>query len=154
MLRSGGQQQAVDGRNAHIFASGQGLAPGQGSFADGLLVCTTQCLACHGPQGSGGTGGRLAGGLPMTANNPRPEKTIGQFWPYATTLFDTIRRAMPMQAPGTLRDAQTDALCTCVLHLNAIIGAEAVIDAQTLPRVQMPNRGGFVVAPRADSALR
>ena len=91
---------------------------------------------------------------PITANNPRPEKTIGQFWPYATTLFDTIRRAMPMQAPGTLRDAQTDALCTCVLHLNAIIGAEAVKDATTLPRVRMPNRDGFVMAPRADSALR
>ena len=90
----------------------------------------------------------------MTANNPRPEKTIGQFWPCATTLIDTIRRAMPMQAPGTLSDAQTYALCAYVLHLNAIIGADAVIDAQTLPRVRMPNRDGFALAPRLDVPAR
>jgi cytochrome c len=82
---------------------------------------------------------------------PKPLKTVGSYWPYATTLFDYIRRAMPFKQPGTLTANQVYALCAHLLHLNGIIAEDAVMDAKTLPRVTMPNRNGFVPDPRPDT---
>ena len=100
--------QAIDGAAAArldgtVFPDGRGLPPGRGTVSAGLALYNTQCSACHGPGGSGGSGGKLAGGGPLPGS-ARADKTIGQFWPFATTVFDYLRRAMPLQAPGSLSD--------------------------------------------------
>jgi hypothetical protein len=85
------------------------------------------------------------------AETPKPLKTVGSYWPYATTLFDYTRRAMPFKQPGTLTDNQVYAVVAHVLHLNGIIGENTVMDAKSLPQVKMPNRGGFVPDKRPDT---
>ena len=92
---------------------------------------------------------RLAGGLD-SLSGPKPAKTIGSFWPYATTVFDYVRRAMPFNAPQTLSNDEVYALTAYLLHLNGILGADAMLDAATLAAVRMPNRDGFVDDPRPD----
>jgi len=105
----------------------------------------TYCLACHGEGGQGATNDRLVGGHGSLASDS-PIKTVGSYWPYATTLFDYIRRAMPFTLPGSLTDEQAYALTAYLLELNGIIDEDTVINAQTLPAVEMPNRDGFVWA--------
>ena len=144
--------QAIDAAAAArldgtVFPDGRGLPPGRGTVSAGLALYTTQCSACHGPGGSGGSGGKLAGGGPLPGS-ARADKTIGQFWPFATTVFDYLRRAMPLQAPGSLSDDESYALTAYLLHLNGLLDADAVLDAQRLPAIHMPNRDGFVTAPR------
>ncbi len=150
--------QAVDAALAAraegtVFPDGRGLPPGHGSVAEGELLYSARCLACHGALGVGGPGGRLAGGGPL-AGPARVEKTIGQFWPYATTVFDYVRRAMPQNAPGSLSDAQSYALSAYLLHLNGLVAADAELDAARLPLLRMPNRDGFIVAPRSPAPVR
>ena len=144
--------QAIDGAAAArldgtVFPDGRGLPPGRGTVSAGLALYNTQCSACHGPSGSGGSGGKLAGGGPLPGS-ARADKTIGQFWPFATTVFDYLRRAMPLQAPGSLSDDDSYALTAYLLHLNGLLDADAALDAQRLPAIRMPNRDGFVTAPR------
>lgn len=144
--------QAIDGAAAArldgtVFPDGRGLPPGRGTVSAGLALYATQCSACHGPGGSGGSGGKLAGGGPLPGS-ARADKTIGQFWPFATTVFDYLRRAMPLQAPGSLSDDDSYALTAYLLHLNGLLDADAALDAQRLPAIRMPNRDGFVTAPR------
>ncbi|HEX7127490.1 MAG TPA: cytochrome c, partial [Thermodesulfobacteriota bacterium] len=108
-----------------------------------------QCVVCHGPSGTEGPMDRLAGGQGSLAGDS-PVKTVGSYWPYATTVFDYIRRAMPLTAPGSLTADQAYAVTAYVLFLNGIVGESDVIDAGSLPQVRMPNRDGFVPDPRPD----
>lgn len=129
-----------------VFPDGRGLPAGRGTAAEGEALYTARCAACHGTRGEGGSGGRLAGRAPLLAS-PWPEKTVGQYWPYATTLYDYIRRAMPIDAPGSLTADQSYALTAWVLHANDIVGRDQEMNALSLPQVSMPNRDGFVRDP-------
>lgn len=126
-----------------IMPDGAGLPPGRGDVAQGRRLYQQHCAACHGPDGQGGSADRLAGAAGELTGE-WPEKTVGNYWPYASTLFDFIRRAMPMTAPGSLSADETYALVAYLLHLNDIVAADAIMDQQTLPAVQMPNREGFL----------
>jgi len=125
-----------------IGPDGAGLPPGSGTPKQGAEVYATKCIACHGPEGANGVNDRLVGGQ-GTLTTAMPVKTIGSYWPYATTVFDYVRRAMPYPAPHSLSDADAYAVTAYLLHLNGIIGADEVMDATSLPKVKMPNRGGF-----------
>ena len=128
-----------------IGPDGVGLPPGSGTPAQGAAVYADHgCAACHGDNGTGGPGGPLVGGGPLNATDRTPEKLIGNYWPYATTIFDFVRRAMPWQQPKTLTDNEVYAVTAYLLALNKIIGDSDVMNAETLPKVRMPNRDGFV----------
>ena len=125
-----------------VFPDGRGLPAGRGTAAEGRALYAARCAACHGPQGRGGTAEDLAGAEePLTARTP--DKTIGSYWPYATTVFDFVRRAKPMDAPGSFTDDEVYALTAFLLFANGLVGETDPIDATTLPRVRMPNRDGF-----------
>jgi len=125
-----------------VFPDGQGLPAGRGTAAEGRALYAARCAACHGPQGRGGTAEDLAGAEePLTARTP--DKTIGSYWPYATTVFDFVRRAKPMDAPGSFTNDEVYALTAFLLFANGLVGETDPIDATTLPRVRMPNRDGF-----------
>lgn len=129
--------------NLNVFPDGRGLPAGSGSVAEGALVYESRCQSCHGPKGQGASADELAGKRhPLTDVNP--DKTIGNFWPYATTLFDFVRRSMPLDKPGSLTDNELYAVTAYLLNLNEVIEAKATLDAATLPKVVMPNREGFV----------
>ncbi len=132
--------------NIDVRPDGTGLPPGHGSVARGEIVYTDNCSACHGTAGVGGPKERLVGGQGSLAT-AHPIKTIGSFWPYATTLFDYVRRAMPYQAPGSLSADDTYSVVAYLLNLNGIVDKRTVLDARSLPKVQMPNRDGFVPEP-------
>lgn len=126
-----------------IPPSGAGLPAGSGSVKQGAAVYTSKCQACHGARGAGKPADALAGGQGTLASN-NPVRTVGSYWPYATTLFDYVRRAMPVQNPMSLTDDEVYAVSAYILRLNGIIAEDAVMNAQTLPQVKMPNRDGFV----------
>jgi S-disulfanyl-L-cysteine oxidoreductase SoxD len=126
-----------------IAPDGSGLPPGSGTAEQGAPIFAAKCAVCHGESGKGGTSAALVGGAPLT-NGIETTKTIANFWPYATTLFDFTRRAMPWQQPKTLTADETYAVTAYILALAKIIGENDVMNAQTLPKVQMPNRDGFV----------
>ena len=127
-----------------IGPDGAGLPPGSGSPQQGEAVYAAKCLPCHGEKGSGKPNDQLVGGIGTLAGQQPPVKTVGSFWPYATTLFDYVRRAMPSNAPKSLSEDEVYAVCAYILRLNGIVGEDAVMNAQTLAKVQMPNRDGFV----------
>jgi cytochrome c len=129
-----------------IRPDGQGLPPGHGSVSDGVAIFAATCAACHGEKGeSTKIGTALAGGIGTLAS-AKPNKTVGSYWPYATTLFDYIRRAMPFNAPQSLSNDEVYAVTAYILALNGIVPQDAVLDAQTLPQIKMPNRDGFTPA--------
>lgn len=128
-----------------IPPDGSGLPPGSGKANDGAEIYAVHCLACHGTEGAGQPNDRLVGGR-GTLDGPAPIRTVGSYWPYATTLFDYIRRAMPYPQPHSLTDDEAYALTAYLLHLNGIIKVDEPMNAQTLPRVVMPNRDSFVPA--------
>ena len=132
-----------------IPPDGAGLPAGQGTAKQGAVVFMRQCAACHGEKGEGKISDRLVGGA-GTLTSSQPVKTVGSYWPWATTLFDYIRRAMPFPAPLSLKDEEVYAITAYILNLNGVIGENDVINAQTLPKVKMPNRDGFVADPRPD----
>src|SRR6516225_6848979 len=138
---------AIAAWDISIQPDGTGLPPGAGTPAAGARIYAEMCAQCHGPDGRGGVAGvtaaPLAGGGPITDISARM-KTIANFWPYATTLFDYIRRAMPWQQPRTLSNDEVYALTAYILSLNKLIGENEAMDAQTLPKVRMPNRNGFI----------
>ena len=128
-----------------IAPDGVGLPPGSGTPAQGAKVYAEHgCTLCHGDKGSGGPGGPLVGGGPLNSTDRDPVKLIGNYWHYATTIFDYTRRAMPWQQPKTLTDDEVYALTAYILALNKIIGENDVMNAETLPKVEMPNRDGFI----------
>jgi S-disulfanyl-L-cysteine oxidoreductase SoxD len=132
-----------------IRPDGQGLPPGSGTAALGQAVYAERCAACHGETGEDPKYSRLVGGHGTLAT-AQPIRTIGSFWQYAPTLWSYIRRAQPYDKPGSLTPDQVYAVTAYLLHRNGIIGEQDVMDATTLPRVQMPNRDGFVPDPRPD----
>jgi len=141
-----------------IPADGRGLPSGKGEYMSGKQVYDRACAACHGanlegvaniPDMPSGAALRLIGGR-GTLTQQRPVLTIESYWPYATTLFDYIRRAMPFNAPGSLTVDEVYALCAFILTEAKIIDKSTVLDAATLPRVQMPNHDGFIPDPRPE----
>jgi S-disulfanyl-L-cysteine oxidoreductase SoxD len=128
--------------NLSVYPDGRGLPVGQGTAAQGRAVYQARCAKCHGADGEGGSGGTLVGRGSLT--DPEPDQTVGNYWPYATTLFDYIRRAMPMDAPAALSDDEVYAVSAYLLYLNKIVGVDDRLDADSLPRVGMPNRDGFI----------
>jgi cytochrome c len=131
-------------RDISIGPDGAGLPPGNGTPQQGETVYTAKCLPCHGEKGSGKPNDQLVGGLGALTGDQTPVKTVGSFWPYATTLFDYVRRAMPFNAPRSLSNVEAYAVCAYILQLNGIIAESTAMNAQTLAKVQMPNRDGFV----------
>src|SRR5262249_6911421 len=135
----------VAGWDISIPPDGTGLPPGSGTPEQGAGIYAQQCQACHGEKGAGQPNDPLVGGHGTLAS-PRPVRTIGSYWPYATTVFDYIRRAMPYPQPHSLTNDAVYAVTAYLLHLNGIIGAQEVMNAQTLPQVRMPNRDHFLLA--------
>jgi len=126
---------------------GRGLPQGSGSVLEGKSVYQQQCASCHGEELSGGLGDRLIGGRGTLVNDDpakAPVKTVESYWPYATTLFDYVKRAMPMNAPGSLSDDQVYALAAYILARANIVSEDAIMSADTLPKVVMPNHDGFI----------
>lgn len=126
-----------------ILPDGTGLPPGSGTPAQGAQVYAQKCFMCHGENGKGGMNNALVGGGPLTGMES--PKTIANFWPYATTVFDYIRRAMPWQQPRSLSNEEVYALTAYILALNKLIGENDEMNAKTLPLVKMPNRDGFII---------
>ncbi|WP_233237354.1 c-type cytochrome [Bordetella sp. LUAb4] len=139
----------ISGWNIDVAPDGKNLPPGSGTLAQGQQLYAAQCVACHGAKGEGGIGDRLAGGF-GTLKDKKPIRTVGSYWPYATTLFDYIRRAMPLTAPQTLSDDEVYAVTAYVLSLNGLWPEGQAADARTLLKVRMPNADGFVADPRPD----
>jgi mono/diheme cytochrome c family protein len=135
--------------NIDIPPTGDGLPPGRGTVRRGAEVFAKKCASCHGPTGVEGPADRLVGGK-GSLSNPEPIKTVGSYWPYATTLYDYIFRAMPFTAPQSLTPDEVYSLVAWILARNGIISHDAVMDRTTLPKVRMPNRDGFVPDPRPD----
>ena len=131
-----------------IGPDGAGLPPGSGTPKQGEAVYTEKCLVCHGEKGAGKPNDVLVGVRGTLAGDQPPVKTVGSFWPYATTLFDYVRRAMPLNESKSLTNDEVYAVVAYLLQLNDIIGENETINAQTLPRVQMPNRDGFMTFSR------
>lgn len=126
-----------------VTPDGENLPAGSGSVAEGQMVYAEKCMACHGAEGAGGPMDRLTGGI-GTIGSDRPLKTISSYWPYATTLFDYVRRAMPASAPQSLSNDEVYAVTAYLLSIDGIINDDAVMNAETLPDVEMPNRDGFI----------
>ena len=139
----------IAGWNIDIGRDGSNLPPGSGSVSHGQEVFDQQCASCHGAKGEGGVGDRLVGGQGTLAT-PKPVRTVGSYWPYAPTLFDYIRRAMPQNAPQSLSNDDVYAVSAYILNLNGLLPADAMLDARTLGAIKMPNRSMFVSDPRPD----
>jgi cytochrome c len=142
-------QEQIAGWDIDVFADGRNLPAGSGTVMAGRDIYTKECLSCHGAQGEGGIGDRLAGGMGTLAS-AKPVRTVGSFWPYAPTLYDYIRRTMPLTAPQSLSNDETYAVTGYVLFLNGLLKEDAQVDAKTLADLKMPNRNGFVPDPRPD----
>lgn len=136
-----------------VAPNGVGLPHGRGTVQQGATLYAAKCAACHGPTGTEGPKDRLVGGQGSLATE-HPIKTIGSYWPYATTLYDYIFRAMPFTAPQSLTPDEVYSLVAWLLYQNGIIEKDAVMDARTLPTIRMPNRDGFVADPRPDVPVR
>jgi S-disulfanyl-L-cysteine oxidoreductase SoxD len=133
----------IAGWDISVGPDGVGLPPGSGTAARGAAVYEQKCQACHGAKGAGQPNDRLVGGQGTLASKA-PVRTIGSYWPYATTVFDYVRRSMPYIQPQSLTDDEVYAVTAYLLNLNGIIGENEEIDARTLPKVKMPNRENFI----------
>jgi cytochrome c len=131
-----------------IGPDGAGLPPGSGTVKQGEAVFVAKCQACHGEKGAGRPNDRLVGGQGSLPGDKPPVKTIGSYWPYATTLFDYIRRAMPFNESKSLSSDEVYGVVAYLLNLNGVIPESETMNAQSLPKVTMPNREGFVVFTR------
>jgi S-disulfanyl-L-cysteine oxidoreductase SoxD len=142
--------EEIAGWDIDVSPDGAGLPTGQGSVSQGETIYAAKCAACHGAHGEGKPMDQLVGGQ-GTVFAVKSQRTVGSFWPYATTLFDFIRRAMPLNAPQSLTADETYALCGYLLYLNKIVPETATMNAESLPKIDMPNRAAFTSAypPRA-----
>jgi len=129
--------------NIDVTPSGAGLPPGSGNVARGKVVYLQSCSGCHGATGDEGPRNRLVGGI-GTLTSAHPIKTVGSYWPYATTVFDYINRAMPYTAPGSLPPNDVYSVVAWLLFRNGILSPTATLNRISLPKVKMPNRDGFV----------
>jgi S-disulfanyl-L-cysteine oxidoreductase SoxD len=142
-------EREIAGWNIDVSPDGRGLPAGSGTVARGKPLYEQHCAACHGMNGEGKPADRLVGGR-GTLNTDKPVMTVGSYWPYATIVYDYINRAMPFHAPQSLKPDEVYSITAYLLFLNGIIRENDVMDAASLPRVQMPNRAGFVTDPRPD----
>jgi mono/diheme cytochrome c family protein len=135
-----------------VRPDGKGLPDGRGTFAEGAKIYTTKCQSCHGPNGQGASADKLvdtdSGKNWDFATDAKLVKTVGNYWPYATTLFDYTNRAMPFTQPGTLTPDETYSLVAYILALNKIVPEDAVMNKTTLPKVVMPSHDKFVMDNR------
>jgi cytochrome c len=139
----------IAAENIDVRPDGAGLPPGSGTVAQGHAIYSARCASCHGDTGrEGGSGPILVDATQFQPGMTPP--TIGNYWPYATTIYDYVNRAMPPDAPGSLQPDEVYALAAYLLNANGLIAADARMDPRTLPRVVMPNIGGFIPDPRPD----
>jgi mono/diheme cytochrome c family protein len=146
-------KQEIEAWDISVGPDGKGLPAGQGTAKDGAPIFAAKCAVCHGPEGQGAKiGPRVVGGIAdtETLTTLHPVRTVGGYWPYATSVWDFIRRAMPRDESGTLTPNEVYALTAFILAKSSIIKEDDVMDAKTLPKVQMPNRNGFVPPRFAD----
>ena len=136
-------------RDLTVFAGGQGLPAGRGDAKTGASIYAAKCAECHNDRGEGRENQYpgLVGGIGTLAT-PKPKKSVGSYWPYATTLWDHINRAMPFDHPRSLSPDEVYAVTAFVLHLNGIVTETQELNQQTLPKVMMPNRNGFIPETR------
>ena len=144
-------QAEIDGWSIAVRPDGRGLPPGKGTVSEGADIFADQCAACHGTFGEGEARyPKLAGG---SLKGERPEPTVGNYWPFATTLWDYINRAMPFPAPHALSTDQVYAMTAYILNLNNLVPNDFVADRNSLPKVKMPNHDRFIWKdPRPDTA--
>jgi cytochrome c len=143
-------QAEVAAVSISVAPDGTGLPAGRGTSRTGKGVYEAKCAACHGAKGEGSAAfPQLVGGV-GSLKTTQPVGTIGSYWPYATTVFDYINRAMPYQDPGSLRPDEVYAVTAYLLHLNGIIDEDTELNRKSLPKVGMPNRNGFVDDSRPD----
>jgi mono/diheme cytochrome c family protein len=135
--------EAVARADISIGPFGETLPPGSGTVAEGERVYAAKCVVCHGDKGAGIPGDRLTGGV-GSLTSARPVRTVASFWPYATTVFDYTRRAMPLNAPQSLTNSEVYAVTAYILSIDGIVAPDARLDAASLVKVQMPNRNGVV----------
>ena len=133
-----------------VFPDGKGLPGGRGTAGEGRAVYQQFCAACHGRNAQGEDDAALVGGRDSLTSE-RPRKTVESYWPYATTLWDYVRRSMPYEAPGSLTNDEIYAVVAHLLNLMGLVTEDAVLDRESLPKVEMPNRGGFVPDDRPDT---
>lgn len=136
-----------------VMPDGRGAPPGQGTYAEGKEVYATQCAACHGEDMAKpvkGTGAAALRGGRGTLASGKPKKTVESYWPYASTLFDFVKRAMPFNAPGSMKDSEVYAVVAYILAEGNIIDKNTTMNAKALANVKMPNRNGFISDPRPD----
>ena len=133
-----------------IGPDGVGLPPGSGTVKQGEAVFAAKCQACHGEKGAGQPNDRLVGGQGSLPGDKPPIKTVGSYWPYATTLFDYIRRAMPFNESKSLTNDEVYGVVAYLLNLNGVIPEGDTMNAQSLPKVAMPNRDGFIAFTRGN----
>jgi S-disulfanyl-L-cysteine oxidoreductase SoxD len=139
--------------NIDIAPTGEGLPLGRGTVKQGAQVYAGTCAQCHGATGMEGPSPPLVGGR-HTLRTANPIKTIGSYWPYATTLYDYVYRAMPFSAPQSLTPDEVYSVVAWLLHRNGIIDEDSVMDARLLPAVRMPNRDGFIPDPRPEGPVQ
>jgi S-disulfanyl-L-cysteine oxidoreductase SoxD len=137
-------EAAIAAWDISILPDGTGLPKGSGTPSQGAPIFAEKCAACHGDNGKGGEAAALVSDRELTGISAA-QKTIRNFWPYSTTIFDFIRRAMPAQMPHSLTDDEVYALTAYILAGNKLIGANDTMDAQSLPKVKMPNRDNFII---------
>ncbi len=142
-------EQEIRALGVMVAPDGRGLPEGAGTAVEGREVFASRCAKCHGEKAEGDVGPALVGGQGTLAT-PKPRKTVGSFWPHATSVWDYVNRAMPFNQPGLLNHNEVYAVVAYVLHLNGIVGEKQVMNSKTLPQVRMPNRDGFVSDPRPD----
>ena len=137
-------EAAIAAWDISILPDGTGLPKGGGTPAQGAVIYAEKCALCHGDNGKGGSAAALVSDREI-AGISAAQKTIKNFWPYSTTIFDFVRRAMPFQTPRSLTDDEVYALTAYILAENKLIGANDMMNAQTLPKVKMPNRDNFII---------
>jgi cytochrome c len=142
--------EEIRARNISVAPDGTGLPAGHGTAAQGRTLFVAKCASCHGRRGQGSVDfPAVAGGL-GTLGSQEPNLTVGSYWPYATTLWDYIHRAMPYQRPGSLNSDQVYSLTAYILFMNKIVREHEELNKESLPSIKMPNRNGFVPDPRPD----
>ncbi|AYL95085.1 c-type cytochrome [Mucilaginibacter celer] len=139
-------QQEIAKLDIDVRPDGKGLPAGSGNVPNGAIIYANKCAACHAADGKEIKGVKLPG--PPLVIGDGKTKTIGNYWPYATTLFDYVRRAMPYNAPGSLTNDEVYSLCAWLLNQNKITTASQVMNAHTLPQVKMPAQKLFIVDNR------
>ena len=145
----------IAAKNITVMPDGTGLPAGKGTAKNGEALYKDKCAVCHNDHGEGRQGQypALVGGK-GTLNTPKPKKTVGSYWPYATTVWDFINRAMPFDNPRELSPDEVYSVTAYILYLNGIIDKATELNEKTLPKVIMPNRNGFVLDPRPDIKVK